>query len=53
MINDVAKTDLIRTIDHHISNTRGLLSNSLMIKMTKWAKSDLITTIDPYTSTYD
>ena len=71
------KKDLITTIDHQTSITKGILTNSLMIKKigqkrlyhnnrslhikhkstvlkftnkykkTKWAKSDLITTIDP------
>ena len=31
MIFDVTKPDLITIIDHHASNAKGLLSNSLMI----------------------
>ena len=31
MIDDMAKIDLITTIDRHTSNTKGLLSNLLMI----------------------
>ena len=31
MIIDVAKPDIITIIDHHTSNTKGLLSNPLLI----------------------
>ena len=40
----LAETDLITTIDHHILNTKELMSNSLMIN--DKAKTDFITTID-------
>ena len=49
MIADMGQPDSITTIDHQTSNTKRLLSNSLMINVV--GQTDLTTTINHHTST--
>ena len=55
MIDDMDKIDLIKTFDHHTSSTKGLLSNSLMIKnigQNRPLSQQLITTHQPQKDYY-